>query len=407
VYDVHDWHEVHALAEAGVSQTRIAEKLGMSRNTVARLLGLSEPPVYERRSAGSKLDPFRDQVSAMLDADPKVPATVILERLRADGFDGGITILKELVAELRPAFVAARAFQRTSYLPGELGQWDWWHTGLRIPVGKGADREALGLVATLPHSAAHSCVFTFAKSVAEFRPAFVGTLERLGGVPEAAVFDNDTSIVASRTGGKPRLHDEVAGLLGHLGMRAVVARPAHPQAKGSAERTIRYLETSFVPLRNFDGIDDLQAQHDRWACDVAFERQHRRIGAKVVDAWRVEQGFLRPLPKMWPNTDAHLEARVSRDGFVRVGNVDYSVPPGLAGRRIGVCVGLERVTLHVEGLQIGEHRRSYVPADVIISPEHARQLRLARQARKRLASGDVAVPEVDLARYDALTGASR
>ncbi len=196
-------------------------------------------------------------------------------------------------------------------------------------------------------------------------------------------------------------------MLGHVGMRAVVARPAHPQAKGSAERTIRYLETSFVPLRDFDSIGDLQDQHDRWAREVAFERHHRRLGAKVVDGWRVERGFLRPLPKVWPNTDTHLEARVSRDGFVRVGNVDYSVPPGLAGRRIGICVGLERVTLHLEGIQIGEHRRSYVPADVILSGEHARQLRLARQARQHLETGDVTVPAVDLARYDRLTGVSR
>ncbi len=404
MYDVHDWHEVHALSEAGVSRTRIAEQLGMSRNTVSRLLALESPPTYVRQSTSSKLDPFRDQVTAMLDVDPKVAATVILERLRAEGFDGGITIVKDLVAELRPAFIAARAFQRTTYLPGELGQWDWWHTGLRIPVGKGAEREALGLVATLPHSAAHACVFTFAKGVAEFRPAFVGTLQRLGGVPEAAVFDNDTSIVASRAGGRPRLHDEIAALLGHVAMRAVVARPAHPQAKGSAERTIRYLETSFTPLRRFDGIDDLQAQHDGWARTVAFERQHRRIGARVGEAWRVERGFLRPLPKVWPSTDTHLEARVSRDGFVRVGNVDYSVPPGLAGRRVGICVGLERVTVHVEGVQIGDHRRSYVPADVILAPEHARQLRLARQATRQLAAGDVTVPEVDLALYDRLTG---
>jgi hypothetical protein len=63
--------------------------------------------------------------------------------------------------------------------------------------------------------------------------------------------------------------------------------------------------------------------------------------------------------------------------------------------------------LHVEGIQIGEHRRSYVPADVIIAPEHARQLRLARQARQRLTNGDVTVPEVDLTRYDDLAGASQ
>jgi transposase len=297
VYDVRAWHEVQALVISGVSRSEIARRLGMSRNTVARLAGLGGPPRCERPAVASRLDGFWDQVAAMLDADPSVAATVIWERLRAEGFEGGITILKDLVAELRPTFRAARSFQRTSYLPGELGQWDWWHTGVRVPVGKGAAREAFGLIATLPHCAAHARVFTFAKGVAEFASAFVGSLKRLGGLPEAAVFDNDTSIVASRRGGQARLHDEIAALLGHVGMRAVVARPAHPQAKGSAERTIRYLETSFVPLRRFEDLDALQAQHNDWAETVAFGRRLRRLGATVAEAWAVERGFLVRCPR--------------------------------------------------------------------------------------------------------------
>jgi hypothetical protein len=96
-----------------------------------------------------------------------------------------------------------------------------------------------------------------------------------------------------------------------------------------------------------------------------------------------------------------VEARVSRDSFVRVGGVDYSVPPG---RRLGICVGLERVIVHLEGMQIAEHARSYVPADVVLAAEHVRALRLARSSKRRLEAGDVAIPEVDPARYDVLSG---
>lgn len=155
MYQVHDWAEVHRLFyREGWSKADIAEKLGMSRNTVTRLLGLKEPPSYERRPAGSKLDPHRGSIAKMLGADAKVAAPVILERLRRDGYDGGITILKDYLAEVRPLFVEAQSYQRTSYLPGEIGQTDWWEPGIRVPVGKGASREVFGLVTTLPHSAA-------------------------------------------------------------------------------------------------------------------------------------------------------------------------------------------------------------------------------------------------------------
>ena len=61
----------------------------------------------------------------------------------------------------------------------------------------------------------------------------------------------------------------------------------------------------------------------------------RRVGAVVADALAVERAALRPLPRVWPDTDQHLEVRASTDCFVRVGDVDYSVPPRLAGRRLG------------------------------------------------------------------------
>jgi transposase len=406
VYRVQDWAEVHRLHRQGLPKAVIARQLRMSRTTVRRLVELAEPPSYERGRSLSLVDPFSDQIAAMLGEDPKVAATVVLQQLRRDGYAGGITILKEHLAKLRPAFLAAKAYQRTSYLPGEISQIDWWHTGRRIAVGKGQSREAFGLVATLPHSAAHAAVFTFGRPIGDLLPAALGCFRRLGGAPEKIVCDNDASIVAERRGGIAVLHDEVASFFGALGARVVVLAPRRPTSKGQVERTNGYLDRSFLPLRRFASIDDLQAQHDAWAETVAWRRHHRRVGAIVADAWRVERGFLRALPDPEPATDRHAEARISKDGFCRVGGVDYSIPPGLAGRRVQVKSSLTQVILTLEGRELARHARSYVPADVVISPEHARALRLAREARGRLGQGGVEVPAVDLARYDALAEAA-
>jgi hypothetical protein len=245
-------------------------------------------------------------------------------------------------------------------------------------------------------------VFTHSKTLADIRPAFVGCFERLGGVPEAVVVDNDAAIVATGKGRFARLHDEVAALFGHLRAKVVVLERGRPESKGQVERTNGYLETSFLPLRRFSSLADAQHQHDTWAREVAYRRHHRRVGARVADAWAVERGFLRPLPDPLPETDTHLEARVSKDCFVRVGAADYSVPPGLTGRRVVVRLTPEAVVVTLDGAELARHARSFVPADVVLHPAHARALRLAREARARLEGGDVPVEAPDLGSYDRL-----
>jgi transposase len=402
---VEDWAEVQRLfRREGLSKAAIARQLGMSRNTVARLLRLREAPAYQRPATGSLVDPFAEQIAALLTSDPKAPATVIWERLRADGYTGGISILKAHLASVRPGFLAARAYQRTSYRPGEIGQVDWWHTGVQLPVGREQTREAFGLVVNLPHCGASSVVFTLGRTLGDLRPALVGCLARLGGVPEKLVFDNDAAVVAERVAGKARLHAELSSLLGALRSGAIVLQPRRPWAKGGVERAIGYLETSFLPLRTFADLDDLQAQADDWLTKVAARRHLRRLGASVAAAWAVERGFLQPLPDPLLVTDLWLETRVGKDAFVRVAGADYSVPPAFVGRRVSVRLSPAAVEVRCEGVEIASHHRSFVPADVVLSPAHGRAIRLAREARDRLVAGDPELPPVDLARYDALVG---
>ncbi|HXF73235.1 MAG TPA: helix-turn-helix domain-containing protein [Actinomycetota bacterium] len=127
-----------------LSMSAIARRLGMSRPTVIRLLQLAEPPRYRRRPVGSKLDPRKGAIARMPRDDPEGPATVILERLRREGYAGGITTLKEHLAKVRPLPLRARGYQRTTYLPGELAHGDRWELPIGVPVGRGRERKVYG-----------------------------------------------------------------------------------------------------------------------------------------------------------------------------------------------------------------------------------------------------------------------
>ncbi len=80
------------------------------------------------------------------------------------------------------------------------------------------------------------------------------------------------------------------------------------------------------------------------------------------------------------------------------------MPPGLVGRRVQVRLSLTEVFVFLEGRLLAHHARSYVPADVVVDPEHARALSAAREAKGRMAQGDVHLELPDLSRYDALLG---
>jgi hypothetical protein len=134
----------------------------------------------------------------------------------------------------------------------------------------------------------------------------------------------------------------------------------------------------------------------------------RRIDAVVADALAVERGWLRALPTHWPDVDQRLEVRASSDAFVRVGDVDYSVPPRFARRRLAIRASLEQVVVFCDGEQIAAHDQSWARADVVLAPAHARELRQAREAQRRLDThgdaSDIVVAAPNLPAYDELAG---
>jgi len=64
---VEQWAELrreHFVRGASIKQ--LARRTGLSRNTVRAALRAPEPPKYRREPAGSKLDPFKDEIHKLL-----------------------------------------------------------------------------------------------------------------------------------------------------------------------------------------------------------------------------------------------------------------------------------------------------------------------------------------------------
>ena len=133
-----DWAEIRRLHRAeGLPIKAIVRVLGISRNTVRAAIASDAPPKYERTPAGSIVDEVEPRIRELLRSYPRMPATVIAERI---GWERGLTVLKERVAELRPVYLPPDPAGRTSYVAGEIAQCDLWFPPIELPVGFGQVR---------------------------------------------------------------------------------------------------------------------------------------------------------------------------------------------------------------------------------------------------------------------------
>ena len=71
---VEQWAEVRRLFFVrGLTQREIHRRTGLHRDTIRSAINSEAPPKYERAPAGSKLDPFKDEIHRLLKADSRMP----------------------------------------------------------------------------------------------------------------------------------------------------------------------------------------------------------------------------------------------------------------------------------------------------------------------------------------------
>ena len=169
---------MYRFIEEGLPMAEIARHLGRCRQTLYNWLKRDEEPT-ERFRRGSKLDEFKPYLESRLERFD-LPATVLLQEIRAQGYTGGITILREFVAQVKERQVR-RLVDRFETEPGRQAQMDWASCGTIVHEGR--RRRLSLLVVVLGYSRTIWAQFV----VSQRRPVMMGLLEeafhQLGGVP--------------------------------------------------------------------------------------------------------------------------------------------------------------------------------------------------------------------------------
>ncbi len=341
---------IRNMREKGMSIKSIARELHISRNSVRKYLR-SEPKGRQNRKRGSKLDPYRERIRALID-DHNLSAVRILEEIRKMGYDGGYTILKEYCHELRNDR-RIRAVYRYETEPGKQSQVDFGEFGYIEIDGKRRNLYAFSMI--LGYSRMPYVEFTTDISTENVIGMHLNAFSFFGGFTDTILYDNMKQVVIDRKirAQESRFNQKFMDFAEYYGIVIRLCYPYRPETNGKIENTIKYLRYNFFNGRTFTDLNDVNTQCSEWLKKVNSQ-VHGTTHEIPLDRWKHES--LNPISTVPAYMTRKEESRkVSRDCYVSYRGNRYSVPWRYAGRECRVIEESSMAKIQVDSAIVAEH----------------------------------------------------
>lgn len=393
---------IYTLHQRGWSQRRIADELGIHRDTVARYLQQPKPAIAplgsealpaeakpaiaplgsETVEAGAKpaIAPLGSEaVEAGAVPVPRGPGrtsdcapwrAVILSQLALGlsaqrifqdlvtdhAFAGSYYSVRRFVAQLDAT--PAPPFRRLECAPGEEAQVDFG-SGAPLLTADGKRQRTHVFRIVLSHSRKAYSEAVTRQTTDHFLRCLENAFAHFGGVPQRLVLDNLRAAVSRADWFEPDLNPKVQSFAQHVGTVFLPTRPYTPRHKGKVERGIDYVQENALKGRTFPSLDAQNQFLQHWEQTVADTRLHGTTRQQVGKVFtEVERPALLPLPLERFPCFQEGQRQVHRDGHVEVARAYYSVPPEYLARRVWVRWDgrlvrvfndrLEQIALHVQ-----------------------------------------------------------
>ena len=285
--------------EQGMTKTELAERFGISRQTIYRWIrsgeldrDLSAAGVHysARAPVATKLDRYRDILVSRLGEYPDLTAVRLFEEIKAAGYAGGYTQVKEYVRKVRPR-APEEPVVRFETPPGHQGQVDF--ADFRLPWGK-----RYAFLVVLGFSRVLWLQFFTRQTMLHVFEGLEAAFTFFGGVPRELLFDQMKAVVTKdeqAAGGRVTENAEFLRFAHHWDFRVRACRPYRAKTKGKVERPVSYVRSSFFYGRTFTSDEDLNDQARHWLDHVANVRTHGTLKERPVDRFEHERDLLRPL----------------------------------------------------------------------------------------------------------------
>lgn len=339
--------------QAGASQRAIARELGISRDSVARVLAqvaahrdgqapaVNLPSAPRRRP--SLLDDYEPLLRELLARYPDMTAMRVFEELRGRGFTGKYTIVRQRVELLRPR-PAKEPVLRFETAPGAQAQMDYGVYDIDF-VQEGRRRVYL-FSYLLAYSRRAYLHFVDSQDFTTTIREHVRAFSYLEGVAATCLYDNQKVVVLRHDDDGPVYNPRFLAFATHYGFKPWACKPRRPQTKGKCERRFHFAEISLLNGRTFHSLDHLNEVTAWWLANVADVRVHGATKQTLLERYAAEKAHLLALPAQPYDTALILYRSVNAEGFIAYRQNFYAVPWCSIGRLLPVRITEHEVIIY-------------------------------------------------------------
>ena len=321
-----------------VNLAELERRTGISRSRLRTLKSkgfkTAEHGLSGRKAESTILTGFTGVIDSLL-MEGITNSEVIFDRLRDAGYIGGLTTIKNYIAEHRDMVPAKRKLvdeqgsrgQRYETQPGEVQQIDWGFIKVSINNQTGLEFRAACFAQICHHCGAFYVEF-FPNARQE--NLFIGMTHGFFqlGVPLNILTDNMKSIVIGRNmNGNPVWQHDYESYMKTVGFETKLCKPRHPFTKGKVERLIRFVKDNFLAGRYFWNYTDLNEAAANW-CSRQNNKYHKATDCIPNN---LHQNGCRKIchdVALTNSLNLYLcpERKISFDGFVNYEGRRFGVP---------------------------------------------------------------------------------
>jgi transposase len=318
------------LQSQGLTQLEIAEQLGVCERTVRNYLKHDLPEGRKRPKRASKLDSYRPFIEETIGNHPTYNGEVLYERLKAQGYTGHISIMRDFTAAVRKK-IQTNAVIRFETEPGFQAQVDWKEFGEQTVSGRRVKLYAFVMV--LGYS--RKCFVHFTTSMDESTLLACHTLafDYFNGVPKEILYDNmKTAWHYDQTDGW-KANKRLLALAATYGFTPRRCRVRRPETKGKVERTVGYLDNNFWTRIEGEivSLTSLNGTVRDWLVTISG-KPIAGIGESRAVRFQREKQYLTPFAPSSFEARSIVLVMVNRESTIRYRTNTYSVPPEFIGQ---------------------------------------------------------------------------